>query len=80
MKITQKDIISVIADANIPVDINRLDPQKELVKQGVDSLDMMNLLFALEEKFKIKIGEKDIEAGNFATIDKIACKINKLIE
>ncbi len=80
MKVTQDDIISVITDANIPVDVNKLDSQKDLVKQGIDSLDMMNFFLALEEKFEVKIGEAEIESGEFATIQKIVEKIDEMLK
>lgn len=56
------------------IDTEKLVSDKPLAEQGIDSLDMINIFFKLEENFKIKISEEDIE--KIKTIDDIVEYVN----
>ncbi len=56
------------------IDTEKLVSDKPLAEQGIDSLDMINIFFKLEENFKIKIPEEDIE--KLKTIDDIVEYVN----
>lgn len=56
------------------IDTDKLVSDKPLAEQGIDSLDMINIFFKLEENFKIKIPEEDID--KLKTIDDIVEYVN----
>jgi len=72
--IHKNDIINLIKDMGLLIDTEKLVSDKPLAEQGIDSLDMINIFFKLEENFKIKIPEEDIE--NLKTIDDIVEYVN----
>ncbi len=74
MTIHKNDIINLIKDMGLLIDTEKLVSDKPLAEQGIDSLDMINIFFKLEENFKIKIPEEDIE--NLKTIDDIVEYVN----
>jgi len=39
---------------------------------GVDSLDLINILFRLEEKFGVKISDEDIDMLDLVQVEKLA--------
>ena len=49
--------------AEIDSDISALDPSKDLDEQGVDSLDMINALLAIQEEFDVEISDDEIASG-----------------
>lgn len=59
------------------IDTEKLVSDKPLAEQGIDSLDMINIFFKLEENFKIKIPEEDIE--KLKTINEIVEYVNQKI-
>lgn len=74
------DIIRIIKDSNIDIDVDQIDPNKSLTEQGADSLDMINILFGIEEMHDIKIPEESIERGEWMSIDKIVVNLNRLLQ
>lgn len=63
------DVRAIIAKSlNIPVE--RLTPQTRLDELGAESLDVIEIVFGLEEKFDITIPLKAEEASRLATADK----------
>lgn len=78
-QVRKEDIIRVLKGININADFEALDPSVDLVSQGVDSLDMMNMLFKIEEVFSIKITDDSVDNGEWLTIDKMVKNINELL-
>jgi acyl carrier protein len=63
------DVRSIIAKSlNIPIE--RLTPETHLDELGAESLDVIEIVFALEEKFDITIPLKADEATRLATANK----------
>ena len=63
------DVRSIIAKSlNIPVE--RLTPETRLDELGAESLDVIEIVFGLEEKYDITIPLKADEATRLATSDK----------
>ena len=63
------DVRSIIAKSlNIPVE--KLTPETHLDELGAESLDVIEIVFALEEKFDITIPLKADEATRLASSDK----------
>ncbi len=76
MNATYEEILSLLKDAGIAADITKLEGGSSLRGSGADSLDMMNILLALEEKYDIKI--PDDEAALLDSIDGIVNYLLKL--
>lgn len=75
--ITANDILDMIRKNDIKIDLPTLDHNERLVDQGFDSLDMVSIFFALEERYKIKISEADIDQGKLASINAMVEYVNK---
>jgi len=78
-QVRKEDIIRVLKGMNMNADLEALDPSVDLASQGVDSLDMMNMLFELEEAFSIKITDDSVDNSEWLTIDKIVKNVNELV-
>ena len=78
MVATSQDIINIILQNEIRVDFDELDHARPLSEQGFDSLDIVTILFSIEEKFKIKIPEDDINKEKLSSINSIVLYINNL--
>jgi acyl carrier protein len=81
----------VARELNIPVE--RLTPDTSLQDLGVESLDMIELVFALEDKFNISIpynanagetagkaGSAKVGTGKLTTIAQISAAIKRLVD
>jgi acyl carrier protein len=69
MNVTPEQILSLVQGAGISVDVSGIQGNVSLRDAGVDSLDMMNVFLAIEEKFGIKIPDADID--KLDTVDNI---------
>lgn len=77
--VTREDIIQIIKKMdvdNLPESFAYGIPLKE---QGVDSLDMMSLYFALEEQFGVTLSDENLTHGEWETIDDIVRNVRALI-
>jgi acyl carrier protein len=86
------DVRSIIAKSlNIPVE--RLTPDSRLDELGAESLDVIEIVFGLEEKYDITIplkadeatrlatsGKSDGQDMPFATVGDVADIVQKLVE
>jgi len=75
MTVSQEQIVSLIQGAGVSADISGIKGDASLRKAGVDSLDMMNVLLAIEEKFGIKIPDDDID--DLDTVENIVSYLRK---
>lgn len=78
MSVTKDDIINCMKKMELDIDCDNLLSDKKLSDQGVDSLDMMNFFFNIEEHFSVEIKEESIEHGEWDTINNIVNQINAL--
>ena len=76
MKVTIEEIRSIIEQAESMADMDTLKNDIPLTEQEVDSLDMANILLLLEEKFDVKIPDKD--TNQVQSIDDIVTYISGL--
>jgi len=74
MKVKASEIIKLIEDAQTMIDIQKLDPDANLRDVGADSLDMMNILLAIQEQYGIEVPDEDID--KVQTINEICKYIN----
>ena len=63
------DVRSIVAQS-LKIPIEQLTPDKHLDELGAESLDVIEIVFALEEKFDITIPLKADEATRLATSGK----------
>ena len=69
-------VISVIA-ATQRIPREKISPQSTFEELGLDSLDSVNILFALEEEFKIDIPDEDTR--DIRTVAQMIEGIEKLV-
>jgi acyl carrier protein len=50
----------------------------ELAECGISSLDMVNLMLAVEAEFDVKIPDRDMTPANFRSVARIEALIEKL--
>jgi len=63
------DVRSIIAKS-LNISVDQLTPETHLDELGAESLDVIEIVFALEEKFDITIPLKADEATRLTTADK----------
>jgi acyl carrier protein len=76
MNVSQGEIISIFDDAGIAADVSKLKSDTSLRTAGVDSLDLMNILLQIEEKYGVKI--PDEVAAELDSIDHIVSYLHRL--
>ena len=54
------ELIDLIAKEAL-VDVDKLKKDASLEEIGLDSVDMVSVIFAIEDKYGVTIGENDIE-------------------
>lgn len=65
------ELKEAIKDTNLDVDFDKLDLDKDLSAQGIDSVDYINMLFAIEDYFHISIPDDALLNGKLDTLNKI---------
>ena len=53
---------------------------EDLTESGLTSLDMVNLMLAVESEFDVKIADKDMTPANFRTMARIEALVGALLE
>lgn len=56
------EIVAALDDAGIDYDSAAYDPEKSFRDNGIDSLDVMSLFLAIEEKHGVKFSEAESNA------------------
>lgn len=79
MTCTREDVLDILGTIDIKVPVEELNPAASLAEQGVDSLDMMNLYFSLEERFGVSVDEAALEEHDWSSVDAVAAGINALL-
>lgn len=73
---TREAVIAIIAE-EARIDAEKLKPEETLVSLGIASLDVVSVLFAIEDQFGIEIPQEDIAStatlGQF--VDVILAKV-----
>ena len=77
MGITITDIKECLEKIDWDIDVASLEDNKPLTEQGLDSLDVINMLFALEKDFSIEIPDTDVD--KLKTLNDLAFYINRRI-
>lgn len=79
-RITKNEIFSVIQKANVKLDWEKIEPEISLAEQGADSLDMISIIFAFQEKYNVEITDESISNGDWLSIDKMLISLNKALQ
>jgi len=53
---------------------------RDLTEAGLTSLDMVNLMLAVEAEFDLKIPDRDMTPANFRTIARIDALVGALLQ
>jgi acyl carrier protein len=56
----EQDLIDLVAKEAL-VDVEKLKKDSTLEEIGLDSVDMVSVVFAVEDKYGVTIGENDLE-------------------
>ncbi len=56
-----------------------VEDDDDLSESGLSSLDLVNLMLAVESEFDLKIPERDMRPANFRSIARIAALVTSLI-
>ena len=78
--VTPDDVLDIFRENQIKIDIDELDHSAPLPDQGLDSLDIITILFAIEERYNIKIPEEDIDQRKLSSIDSIVKYLNSAVD
>lgn len=79
-KVTPEIIIGIIKNLdidNLPESFVYNHPLRE---QGLDSLDMMNLYFAIEENLGVVLSDESLTQDGWKTIDDFVRNLNILVK
>jgi acyl carrier protein len=58
-----------------------IPPDEDLIRRGVlDSLGLMQLVSFLEERFRIQVGDEDLVADNFQSLNQIGAFVTRKSE
>lgn len=60
MKVTREEMLEIIDGAGVSVNVADIKCDLSFKKIGIDSLEMMNVFLAIEQKFDIKIDDDDV--------------------
>lgn len=70
------ELMDIIADEAL-IDRAKLDPKAKLEDIGLDSVDLVSAVFAIEEKYGIEISEDTFSRTD--TLDSVLAKIDAMI-
>lgn len=61
MPVTRENVLSAIQEAKAAQDVAKLRDDVKLSDQGIDSLEIFNVLLVLCERYEIEIPDADVE-------------------
>jgi acyl carrier protein len=76
-RIGPDDIRKVIQGLDLDVDPNKLEPGRALASQGIDSLDLANLLFGVEESLGVNLSDDFVGSAQGLSINDLVQYINE---
>ena len=79
-KFSSKDrVVDLVSQILARRSINRpVADNDDLRECGLSSLDLVNLMLAVETEFDVKIPDKDMTPSNFRSVSKIDALVNTL--
>ena len=79
-KVAHEDVVAIIKGTGVKLDWEKLNPNESLADQGADSLDMISIIFAFQEKYGIEITDESISDGEWLSIEKMVINLNKYLQ
>lgn len=79
-QVTRDDIADIVRQQKIRLDWDNIDFETNLTELGADSLDMIGILFAIQEKYNIKISDESIANGLWLSVAKMVDQINATLQ
>lgn len=79
-KVRYEDVIAIIKGTGVKLDWEKLDFEESIADQGADSLDMISIIFAFQEKYGIEITDESISDGEWLSIEKMVMNLNKSLQ
>jgi len=70
----ENELIALITTEILDTD-QAITPQGDLFAAGLDSMGIMQLLLAIEDRFGVVIDPADLSRDNFSTAEKIAALV-----
>jgi len=77
--VTYDQVVTVIRNAGVDLEWEKIIAEKDLTEQGADSLDMINISFALQEEYHIEITDEAMSEGHWSSTEKIVTNLNLLL-
>lgn len=78
MPVTREDVVSAIVEAKAVQDATKLRDEVKLTEQGIDSLEMFNVLLVISERYDIDIPDED--SDQLITIKDIVEYLNRRLK
>lgn len=79
MESVEHEVLQIIAD-NTDRPVESLSRQTKLADIEISSLDIIEIIFHLEETFKVEIAyDQEAGAQEFSTIDDVITQVEKLL-
>lgn len=71
-----------VIDENIELEVSaeNIEGNKDLVDYGMESVNYMKIVVAIENEFDIRFTDEELVISNFETIDKIVAIIDSKLE
>ena len=79
-QVTRDDIADIVRQQKIRLDWDNIDFETNLTELGADSLDMIGILFAIQEKYNFKISDESIANGLWLSVAKMVDQINATLQ
>jgi acyl carrier protein len=79
-EINHTNIVEIAKNIATDVDWHRVNFKEDLTEQGVDSLDMINIIFAFQDTYGVEISDDSIAEGEWLTLDKMVVSLNKSLQ
>lgn len=79
-KVTNTEVVDLIKATGVKLDWENVDSTLKLTEQGADSLDMISILFAFQEKYDVEVTDESIADGEWLTINKMVSNLNRTLQ
>jgi acyl carrier protein len=75
--ITHENVANILIGLD-DIEVETLDHYIDFADQGFDSLDIIHVMFGIEEQYNIEIEEDSIANNEWNSVDKIVEQLNKI--
>ena len=75
--INETDVVEALKDLDC-VDTSILQMDVDFSDQGMDSLDVIQIIFAIQEAFDVEISDEEIGDKKWNSVQKIVMQLNNL--